>query len=53
MLTLIGALGGAGWGAWLARKRGGGRYDILQYAAAFGIFWGLLALLTTIFLVRA
>ncbi len=52
MLAVLGALGGAGWGAWLARKRGGKRFDLLQYAAGFGILWGLLGLIATIYLAR-
>lgn len=41
MLALIGALVGALWGGFLAKKRGGSRADMAQYAAGYGIFWGL------------
>jgi hypothetical protein len=43
MLILPGFVSGALWGAFLARKRGGNRLDILQYAAGFGIAFSLLA----------
>ncbi len=52
MLAIAGLLGGAGWGAWLAKKRGGTRFDLAQYAAGFGIFWGIVGLVVTIFLAR-
>lgn len=52
MLTFVGFVSGALWGAFLARKRGGNRLDILQYAAGFGIAFGLLATFTGIALVR-
>ena len=48
MLALIGALGGASWGAWTAKKRGGSKADLAQYAAGFGIFWGILGLIASI-----
>lgn len=49
MIILAGLIGGALWGAWLARKRGGNRLDIAQYAASFGIAFALLgAVLTTV-----
>lgn len=52
MLALLGALGGAGWGGYLARKRGGSRMDMAQYAVGFAIFWGLLGLIATLVLAR-
>ena len=52
MLALLGLVGGAGGGVWLAKKRGGKRLDLLQYAAGFGIFWGIVGLVLTIFLAR-
>ncbi len=51
MLTGLGAIGGAFWGAWLARKRGGNRMDMAQYGVGFAIFWGILGLLLSIVLV--
>mgnify|MGYP007011827077 FL=1 len=52
MLTLLGFVSGALWGAYLARKRGGNPLDILQYAAGFGIAFALLATFTGIALAR-
>jgi hypothetical protein len=52
MLPLIGALGGGAWGAWLAKKRGGGRADMAQYGAGFAIFWGLIGVVAAIWLAR-
>ncbi|NQZ72466.1 MAG: hypothetical protein HRT60_05300 [Dinoroseobacter sp.] len=52
MLALIGLVGGAGWGAWLAKKRGGNRYDMAQYAAGFGIMWCVIGLVASIYLAR-
>ena len=51
MLTGLGVLGGAIWGALLARKRGGNRMDVAQYGAGFAIMWGLIGLIATIVLV--
>lgn len=48
MLTGLGVVGGAVWGALLARKRGGNRMDMAQYAAGFAIFWGIIGLIATI-----
>ncbi|MBV0911600.1 hypothetical protein [Anianabacter salinae] len=44
MIALGCALIGALWGGWLARKRKGNAYDMAQYAAGFGIFFGLVGL---------
>jgi hypothetical protein len=52
MIVLAGFLGGGLYGALLARKREGSRLDIAQYAAGFGIAFGLLGLFLTIFLER-
>jgi len=50
MLVVIGVLGGAAWGAWLARKRGGTKADIAQYAAGFAILWGVVGVIASIVL---
>ncbi len=50
MIVLAGLLGGGAWGAWLARSRKGNRADMAQYAAGFGIAFGLLGLFATILL---
>lgn len=52
MIVLAGVLGGGLYGALLARKREGSRLDMAQYAAGFGIAFGLLGLFVTIFLER-
>lgn len=52
MIVIMGAVGGAIWGGYLARRRKGNRLDILQYAAASAIAFGLVALFATILLSR-
>ncbi|MBT8456719.1 MAG: hypothetical protein HKO95_03145 [Rhodobacteraceae bacterium] len=52
MIVLAGLFGGGGWGAYLARKRGGTKADMAQYAAGFGIAFALLGLFLTIFIER-
>ena len=52
MIILAGALGGGLWGALLAKRRDGTAADMAQYAAGFGIAFGLLGLFLTIFLER-
>jgi len=43
MISLIAFVLGAIWGVFVARKRGGNRLDMLQYAAAHGILFALVA----------
>lgn len=52
MIILAGALGGAAWGAYLAKKREGSKLDMAQYAAGFGIAFSLVGLFVTIFIDR-
>ena len=52
MIVLIAALAGAIWGGYLAKKRGGNRLDMAQYAAGFAIFFALLGLVVTIVIAR-
>ncbi|MEM8579920.1 MAG: hypothetical protein AAGA38_04985 [Pseudomonadota bacterium] len=52
MLVIAGALGGGAWGAWLAKKRGGLKKDIAQYAIAFAIMWSVIGLIATIVVER-
>lgn len=52
MLALLGLAGGGAWGAWLAKKRGGTKFDLAQYAAGFGIFWGIIGMVVSIYLAR-
>ena len=48
MIVLAGLLGGAFWGGMTARKRGGNRRDIAQYAAVHAIIWGIVGLFVTL-----
>jgi len=52
MLVIVGAIGGAIWGGYLARRRRGNHLDILQYAVASAIAFGLVALFASILLSR-
>ncbi len=36
-LLLAGAACGAGFGAWLAKRRGGARADMIHYATVYGV----------------
>jgi hypothetical protein len=53
MIVLISALAGAIWGGYVAKKRGGNRLDMAQYAAGFGILFALLGLVVTIVISRS
>ncbi len=52
MIVIAGAILGAGWGTYLARKRGGKGPDQLLYAAGFGIAFTLVGVYLTIFIER-
>lgn len=52
MIVLIAFVLGIAWGGYLARRRGGGRLDILQYAAAFGIAFAIAGLFLTVIVER-
>ncbi|MDF1728782.1 MAG: apolipoprotein acyltransferase [Sulfitobacter sp.] len=52
MIYILFALVGAVAGAFRARKQGGNRKDMAQYAAGFAIAFGLLGLIVTIILDR-
>lgn len=52
MLVLAGFVGGAIWGGYVARRRKGNLLDILQYAASFGIAFGLLSYFASVILLR-
>lgn len=52
MIILIAALAGALWGGYLAKRRGGNRLDMAQYAAGFAIFFALAGLFMTIVISR-
>jgi hypothetical protein len=52
MIVIVCAVGGAIWGGWLAKKRGGLKKDIAQYAAGFSIFWSIVGLIATVVIDR-
>jgi len=52
MIVLAAVLTGALWGAGVARRRQGNRLDIAQYAAAYGILFGLVGLFATVLVAR-
>ena len=52
MIVIAGAIGGALLGGLTAKRRGGNRPDIAQYAAGYAIAFGLIGLFLTIFLER-
>lgn len=53
MIVIIAALIGATLGGLTARKRGGARLDILQYAASFAIAFAVVGLIATVIIHRA
>ena len=52
MIILFSAAFGAVWGGLVARRRGGNRLDIAQYAGGFGILFAILGLAVTIYIAR-
>ena len=52
MIVILSFLIGAAWGAFLARRRKGGRLDIAQYAVAFGVAFAILGLFATVIFER-
>ena len=52
MIYIPAAIAGALLGAYTARKRGGNKLDMAQYAAGYGIVFALLGLIATIILDR-
>ncbi|MDE0113440.1 MAG: hypothetical protein OXI87_00565 [Albidovulum sp.] len=48
MLVIAGFACGAVFGALVARKKGGNKFDIAQYAAGYGIAAAILGLFSTI-----
>lgn len=52
MIVIAGVLIGAIWGGLVARRRKGNGFDIAQYAAGYGIAFGLVGLFVTIFVER-
>jgi hypothetical protein len=52
MIVIVAFLLGVLWGGWLARRRKGGRLDVLQYASAFGIAFAIAGLFLTVLFER-
>lgn len=52
MIVLAGVVAGAFIGAQTARKRGGNRLDMAQYAAVWGMIGGVVGLFATIAIER-
>lgn len=52
MAPVIGLVFGAGLGAFVAKRKGGNRLDMAQYAGSFAIIFGLIGLFIAIFLAR-
>ncbi|KMW57081.1 hypothetical protein AIOL_002039 [Candidatus Rhodobacter oscarellae] len=52
MIVIVSALVGAIIGALQARRGGGNRKDMAQYAAGFGIAFALIGMLVTVILAR-
>ena len=52
MTPLLLALAGALWGGLTARRRGGNRLDIAQYAAGYAVALGLAGLFATVLIAR-
>lgn len=52
MIVIAAALIGAAIGAQNARRRQGTRFDILQYAAAYGLAFAILGVFATVILAR-
>ena len=52
MIILVSAIAGALWGGYQAKRRGGNRKDIAQYAAGYGIAFALVGTFGTIAIVR-
>jgi hypothetical protein len=48
MIVILFTVAGAIWGGRVAKKRGGNGLDIAQYAAGYGIAFGLLGLFLTV-----
>ncbi|MDC0343450.1 MAG: hypothetical protein WAO69_04805 [Aestuariivita sp.] len=53
MIVVAGVVLGAILGTWNAKRRGGTRLDMLQYAAATAIAFGLLGLMITLVVHRS
>jgi uncharacterized membrane protein len=53
MIVFAGMVFGALFGALQARRRKGNRLDMVQYAAAYGIVFGLVGFFATVVIARS
>lgn len=52
MIVIVLAIVGAVWGGMTARKRGGNRKDIAQYAAGYGLAFTIVGMFLTVIIDR-
>lgn len=52
MIVVASAIAGVLWGGYQAKRRGGNRKDMAQYAAGYGIAFTLLGLVAAVILER-
>jgi hypothetical protein len=52
VIVIVAFLLGGLWGGAVARRRGGSKLDIAQYAAAYGIAFAIVGLFATVILER-
>ncbi|MBT2131967.1 hypothetical protein [Aliiroseovarius lamellibrachiae] len=52
MIVFVSLLLGGGFGALRAKKRGGTKFDIAQYAVVYALIFALITLFFTIFINR-
>ncbi len=53
MIVILACLAGAALGAWHAKRNGGDRKDVIQYALTYALILGVVGMFVTIYLVRA
>ena len=52
MIVFVAALIGAIWGGWMAKRRGGNRKDVAQYAVVMAVALSIAAMVIRVVLVR-
>ena len=52
MIIIAALILGAAYGAFSAKRRGGNKLDMLQYAAVYALIYGLVGVVVTIVLAR-
>jgi len=53
MIVILSAVIGATWGGLMAKRRGGNRKDLAQYAAGMGVLFAIIGLFVTIAVERS